>query len=115
MAAMPEMQEIATTEGLPLFQAKPAGPRGALSFANNEYLISLFERADLSTLLHETGHLFFAEMESLMKADPDMIISDCGSCKMQISNFVDTPVMDPIQVRYEALGIRSSAPEMLEA
>ena len=53
--------------------------------------------------------------ESLMKADPDMIISDCGSCRMQISNFVHTPVMDPIQVLYEALGIRSSAPEMHEA
>ncbi|MCK5235768.1 MAG: hypothetical protein KAR06_02190, partial [Deltaproteobacteria bacterium] len=48
-------------------QQPPKGPRGALSFANNEYLISLFERADLSTLLHETGHLFFAEMESLVK------------------------------------------------
>ena len=44
-------------------------------------------------------------VESLMKTNPDAIISDCGSCRMQISNFTDTRIVDPIHVLYEALGL----------
>ena len=42
-------------------------------------------------------------VESLLEPEPDVIISDCGACRMQISNFTDTRMMDPIQVIYEAL------------
>jgi glycerol-3-phosphate dehydrogenase subunit C len=44
-------------------------------------------------------------VESLMEPGPDVIISDCGACRMQISNFTGTNMMDPIQVMFEALGL----------
>ena len=44
-------------------------------------------------------------VESLLKPEPDVIISDCGACRMQISNFTDTRIMGPIRVMYEALGL----------
>ncbi len=49
-------------------------------------------------------------VESLMKYKPDVILSDCGACRMQISNFTDTRIMDPIQVMFEALGLKEPAP-----
>ena len=47
-------------------------------------------------------------VDSLMLPNPDMIISDCGACRMQISNFTDTKIIDPIQVLYDALGLSDS-------
>lgn len=44
-------------------------------------------------------------VESLEDHDPDIIISDCGACRMQISNFTNTKIIDPIQVMYDALGL----------
>ncbi len=44
-------------------------------------------------------------VESLEVHSPDIIISDCGACRMQISNFTDTRIIDPIQVMYDALGL----------
>lgn len=42
-----------------LFQDEPAGKRGAIRFGpDRQFNIRLFERADLSTFLHETGHFF---------------------------------------------------------
>lgn len=37
--------------------------RGSITFADNQTTISLFQARDLSTLAHETGHLWLAEME----------------------------------------------------
>ncbi|MDR2160817.1 MAG: hypothetical protein LBO77_01570 [Desulfovibrio sp.] len=45
-----------------------SGPRGSVSVYPEGYLINLFQGADLSTLLHETGHIFFEEMERLVFA-----------------------------------------------
>lgn len=40
-----------------------AGPsRGSITFAQGETVIRLFKDADLSTFLHETGHLFLKQM-----------------------------------------------------
>ena len=47
-------------------------------------------------------------VESLMDPEPDIIISDCGACRMQISNFTDTKIVDPIQVLYDALELSDS-------
>ena len=47
-------------------------------------------------------------VESLLEPEPDVIISDCGACRMQISNFTDTLMMDPIQMMHEALGLADS-------
>ncbi len=44
-------------------------------------------------------------VESLEDHNPDIIISDCGACRMQISNFTKTRIIDPIQIMYDALGL----------
>jgi hypothetical protein len=55
----------------PLFQdAAAGGPRGAIQFptggvGDGQSTIMLFERADLSTVLHETGHLFLSILQDL--------------------------------------------------
>ncbi len=43
-------------------------PRGSVQIYPEGYLINLFQGADLSTLLHETGHIFFEEMERMVRA-----------------------------------------------
>lgn len=40
---------------------------------------------------------------ALLKVNPDVIISDCGACRMQIENFTDVPVRDPADVLNESL------------
>ncbi len=47
-------------------------------------------------------------VESLMEPEPDTIISDCGACRMQISNFTDTTIIDPIQILHKALSLDGS-------
>ncbi len=42
--------------------------RGSVRIYPEGYLINLFKGADLSTLLHETGHIFFEEMERMVQA-----------------------------------------------
>lgn len=42
--------------------------RGSTQIYPETYLISLFNGADLSTLLHETGHVFFEEMERMVES-----------------------------------------------
>lgn len=46
------------TEGRVLFQGDGEGPRGSVQFLNDKTLINLFEGADLSTALHEAGHIW---------------------------------------------------------
>lgn len=48
------------TRGFPLFQ-RTGKPRGQVELSSTGSIITLFEDADLSTLLHETGHVFFEE------------------------------------------------------
>jgi hypothetical protein len=47
---------------------KPDSPRGAISFnpVDDTAVVRLFKGADLSTVLHETGHIFMREMQWLM-------------------------------------------------
>ena len=52
-----------------LFQDQAGGPRGSLQITNEGYVISLFPDADLSTILHETGHIFMEEMLSILSSD----------------------------------------------
>jgi hypothetical protein len=52
------------------------GARGSVKPVTEGYLISLFKSADLSTLLHETGHVFFEEIEQAVQlglADESML------------------------------------------
>ncbi len=61
--------------------------RGAVSFADGKTIIHLFKTADLSTFLHETGHVLFREMQGLVdqglandqtKADLQTLIDFAG-------------------------------------
>jgi len=38
------------------------GAKGSITFGDNQTLIKLFEKADLSTVLHESGHLYLNEL-----------------------------------------------------
>lgn len=53
-----------------LFQSGGPGPRGAIQFpaagvGNGDTVIRLFETADLSTMLHESGHYFLTVMQDM--------------------------------------------------
>lgn len=58
----PELAEQASS-GFPLFQSGPSKPRGQIALERNRAVITLFEEADLSTLLHETGHLWLEQLK----------------------------------------------------
>ena len=55
-------------DGKPLFQGQGKAPRGQVKIYPDGYLIGLFPRANLSTLLHETGHIFYEEFEAAVNA-----------------------------------------------
>ena len=56
-------------DGKPYFQGT-GDKRGAISFLpSGKMLIQLFDKADLSTVLHETGHLFLEVMGDLATAE----------------------------------------------
>ncbi len=68
----PAMREAALA-GLPMFQRGPTieaeGKRGSITFgADRKFTINLFEKRDLSTYLHESGHLYL-EMLGDLAAD----------------------------------------------
>lgn len=53
------------------------GKRGRIQFGDGQTIVTLFERADLSTVLHETGHLFLEVMRDLAEqADAPQQIRD---------------------------------------
>ncbi|WP_297671138.1 hypothetical protein [uncultured Desulfovibrio sp.] len=54
--------------GQELFSQRDAGPLGSTKIYPESYLVSLFEGANLSTLMHETGHVFFEEMGRMVEA-----------------------------------------------
>lgn len=54
-------------------EATPAGKRGAIRFGQDRQVsISLLEKADLSTFLHETGHFFTAVLSDLTRQIGDV-------------------------------------------
>ncbi len=60
----PELKAAAIEQGFPLFQADAAGggPRGRINIAENRAIVSLFEKADPSTFMHESAHLWLEEL-----------------------------------------------------
>lgn len=57
----PELAKAAAG-GFPLFQ-NPTAPRGQIALGQDKIVISLFANSNLSTLIHETGHLFLERMQ----------------------------------------------------
>lgn len=66
----PAMRESIQQQGLPLFQDKGI-PFGQTQFIGQKPIITLFEKADRSTLLHELGHMFL-QIEADVAKLPDM-------------------------------------------
>lgn len=63
-----EADLVKLREGNPtLYSGPDNNPRGSMRMYPESYLISLFKGADLSTLLHETGHIFFEEVERMVE------------------------------------------------
>ena len=54
-----------------------SSPRGSITPVDEGYLIRLYDKADLSTMLHETGHFFLLEMEQDIRAG----IADASTIK----------------------------------
>lgn len=63
----PELR-AAAGGGFPLFQNNN-GPRGQIALHPDRSTITLFENADASTLIHETGHLFLERLKRAAQAD----------------------------------------------
>ncbi|WP_417793092.1 hypothetical protein [Terasakiella pusilla] len=63
---IPTKADLINKHGSLFYQEKGGDNRGAISFNPNsgQAVISLFEKADLSTFLHESGHLFLEETRS---------------------------------------------------
>ncbi|MGE4424761.1 MAG: hypothetical protein AB7D39_20855 [Pseudodesulfovibrio sp.] len=55
-------------EGKRYFQQTQTTIRGSLAVTDQGYLISLLQRADFSTVMHETGHFFLEEMGALIRS-----------------------------------------------
>jgi len=72
----PEMRERAA-KGLPLFQQG----RGQIQLADGKTIIGLFENADRSTFLHETGHFFLQVTRDLAERvnAPEQALKDWGT------------------------------------
>lgn len=45
----------------------PANARGRVHITDDGYLVQLFKKADLSTVLHESGHIFLNEMQNVLE------------------------------------------------
>ncbi|MDL2267207.1 hypothetical protein LJC46_04370 [Desulfovibrio sp. OttesenSCG-928-G15] len=59
------------------YQSGKSKARGSVSIHSEGYLVNLFRKADLSTLLHETGHIFYEEMEFAVRSGvADKTMSD---------------------------------------
>jgi len=74
--------------GEPEMRREPAqtlnqGPRGQIALYGDRAVITLFERSDLSTLIHETGHLFLDELQKNAEAEnaPADVVADWQTVK----------------------------------
>jgi len=66
--------------------ARGLGPRGSIQFpangvGNGETIISLFERADLSTFVHESGHYFLTILQDLAARGEQSAVAEIGAVR----------------------------------
>lgn len=86
---------VKDSEGINYFQAKtPDSARGKVEIYPEGYLVSLFKNADLSTLLHETGHIFFEEMERVIQAGAadETMLRDYATLRKWVGGEPDAPL-----------------------
>lgn len=82
----------------PLFHVKGAAStaRGSVLPTSEGYLISLFQRANLSTLPHEFGHIFRMEMQRAvdMGIEDKAMIQDQQTFEKWLSRFDDNAILE---------------------
>jgi hypothetical protein len=72
MTITDKMRETAMEEGFPLFQDKDDAARGNIQFfPDGKVVINLFENADFSTFLHESGHFFINTLMKIAETNED--------------------------------------------
>jgi hypothetical protein len=80
----PQLKEAAIEKGFPLFQGDGAAPRGQINLQSGKAIIDLFEKADRSTFMHESSHLWLDEIIRdaaqipAIKADLDIVLKWMG-------------------------------------
>lgn len=64
-------------------QAAGKGPRGAITFEPGRVIITLLPRADRSTFVHETGHLFLEDLQDVVLSGraPAQTLADFEAAK----------------------------------
>lgn len=78
----PELEEVFyQSKDSTLKDSSPKGVRGSVSLSNK--VVNLFEKADRSTFLHESGHLFLESLKDISKLDnaPEFAKKDWGIIK----------------------------------
>lgn len=83
-------REFADTPGKTLFQPvrAPDAPRGSIQFGDGERIITMFRSRDLSTMLHESGHLWLEEManDAVLEHAPPQIRDDMAAIRAFLGN-----------------------------
>lgn len=115
--------ELAKTQPKLLFQT--GGKKGAITFGDNLINIKLLEQADLSTFLHETGHLYLNELiddattegtPQQLRDDLDAVLKWMGlevtsaSGRDAIKAAVQTPQHEQFARGFEAYALEGKAP-----
>jgi hypothetical protein len=96
---------VETFKGAVRFQDEPTGPRGSIQLPSGgvitgETVISLFQGADLSTFLHETGH-FTLEVFTALASDeaaPESMKADLAAIREHLGIEDDAA---PTRVQHE--------------
>ncbi len=88
----------------PTLYQSSAAPRGMLRIFDDNYVISLMQRADLSTLPHETAHVFFEEFQRLIDSGlaDDRAKTDWGTLQSWLAPYDDAAVLRDYYNRYLA-------------
>lgn len=97
------------------FQTGRGEARGSLKIVDDKYIVSLFDGADLSTVLHETGHIFLEEMHNIVAngyAGPQTV-QDYNTLMGWLGNEGEAITRDQHEtfaVNFEAYLLRGKAP-----
>lgn len=94
LAITPQMKEAALGQGFPLFQNASKDPQGSFTTRDGKPLIRLFERANASTFLHESGHVFFTFMSEQAQQPhaPEALRDDWQSVLKYVGNDGTSPL-----------------------
>ena len=96
------IEDLQSTNPELFFQAKAGGARGAISLTDGTTDLFILENADLSTYLHEVGHLFNKVMEDLSTREgaSDQLQKDWAGLQKWLSVLDDDKGLIPQYNKY---------------